>query len=346
MPRTAVILFNLGGPDSPAAVEPFLFNLFNDPAIIGAPGPVRYFLAKLISRRRAPIAREIYANLGGASPLLPNTQVQADALEASLGYGFKCFISMRYWHPMTGSAVRDVKAWGPDRIVLLPLYPQFSTTTSGSSIKAWQKAARRSGLVVPTTAVCCYPELSGFVEAVAARIEEAMAAGNELADYRILFSAHGLPEKIVEGGDPYQWQIERSVVSVIGRLFPGGRDPDFRVCYQSRVGPLKWIGPDLDTELRQAAVDKRNVLVVPIAFVSEHSETLVELDIEYREMARKLGIANYVRVPTVDAGAAYVSGLTEVVRSAAASEQGVMRGDHAPPCPERHSGCPLLEASQ
>lgn len=345
MQRTAVILFNLGGPDSPEAVQPFLFNLFNDGAIIDAPWPVRFFLAKMISRRRAPVAQEIYGNLGGASPLLPNTETQRDALELRLGGAYKCFISMRYWHPMTEATVLQAKAWGADKIVLLPLYPQFSTTTSGSSISVWKKASSRVGLDAPTTAVCCYPTQSGFVEAVGDRIREAVPAGRNLEDYRILFSAHGLPEKIVEGGDPYQWQVEQSVDAVVSRLFPGNDVPDFSVCYQSRVGPLKWIGPDLDTELRRAAHNKRDVLVVPIAFVSEHSETLVELDIEYAELARDLGIGSYVRAATVDATKAFIDGLASVVQSAAGADARVIRGDDASPCPARHSRCLLQEVS-
>ncbi|HEM46676.1 MAG TPA: ferrochelatase, partial [Alphaproteobacteria bacterium] len=167
--KIAVVLFNLGGPDSPDAVRPFLFNLFNDPAIIAAPGPLRWALAQLISRRRAPVAREIYANLGGASPLLANTKRQARAIEAAMaGDGeVRCFIAMRYWHPFAAEAARDAAAFGPDRIVLLPLYPQFSTATSGSAVADWRRAAAQAGLAAPTRTICCYPDDDGFVAAVA-----------------------------------------------------------------------------------------------------------------------------------------------------------------------------------
>ncbi|MEK9725618.1 MAG: ferrochelatase, partial [Rhodospirillaceae bacterium] len=172
MARVAVVLFNLGGPDSPGAVRPFLFNLFNDPAIIGLPGIARWPLAQLISRRRAPVAREIYAHLGGKSPLLELTEAQAAALKTAL-HGddeVEVFVCMRYWHPMSDAAAAAVKAFDPDEIVLLPLYPQFSTTTSASSLKGWDRAARRAGLDAPTHRVCCYPDDAGWIAAQAALI--------------------------------------------------------------------------------------------------------------------------------------------------------------------------------
>ncbi len=185
--RTAVVLFNLGGPDSPRAVRPFLFNLFNDPAIIELPQPLRWLAARLISRRRAPVAREIYRHLGGRSPLLENTERQARALEEELSRDtvdlgeVRVFIAMRYWHPRADRVASEVAAFAPDRVVLLPLYPQYSATTTGSSLGEWHGAAARAGLSVPTDAVCCYPEAPGMVEAmaaaIAARWPEAQAHG-------------------------------------------------------------------------------------------------------------------------------------------------------------------------
>lgn len=218
--RIAVVLFNLGGPDRPEAVRPFLFNLFNDPAIITAPAPIRWIIAQLISRRRAPVAREIYANLGGGSPLLANTIEQAEALSRALSANgdVRCFIAMRYWHPFADETAREVKAFEPDRVVLLPLYPQFSTTTSGSSFADWNRAARSAGLDAPTHVVGCFPRDTGFVSTVAgltaAAWQEASAAGSP----RILFSAHGLPKRVVEGGDPYQWQVEQSALAIAAEL--------------------------------------------------------------------------------------------------------------------------------
>ena len=154
--KTAIILFNLGGPDGPGAVKPFLFNLFNDPAIIRLPQPLRWLVAKLISGRRTPTAQMIYRQMGGGSPILANTEAQARALEAELGPDFKCFIAMRYWRPRAGEQVAAVKAWGPDRVLLLPLYPQFSSTTTASSVKEWREAAAKIGLTAPETVLCCY----------------------------------------------------------------------------------------------------------------------------------------------------------------------------------------------
>lgn len=321
MTRLAVVLFNLGGPDRPEAVQPFLFNLFNDPAIIRLPQPLRWGLATLISRRRAPVAAEIYRPLGGGSPLLPNTQAQAQALEQALdGMGtVKVFIAMRYWHPRSDETAAAVKAFAPDEIVLLPLYPQFSTTTTASSLKDWTASARRAGLAAPTRTVCCYATESGFIEAAAALIrpayEKAAAAGKP----RLLFTAHGLPQRVVDGGDPYQKQVEATAAAIVKRLaLP---DLDAVISYQSRVGPLEWLKPYTEDELQRAGADKVPLVVVPIAFVSEHSETLVELDITYREEALKLGVPLYERVATVGTQPAFIAGLAGLVRDARSTTQ-------------------------
>ncbi|MBL6957409.1 MAG: ferrochelatase [Rhodospirillales bacterium] len=320
MPKTAVVLFNLGGPDSLDAVRPFLFNLFNDPAIIGAPGLIRTLLAYFISTRRAPTAKKIYEQIGGRSPLLPQTENQAKALEETLnGNGaktFKVFVCMRYWHPMSDQAAAEVAAFAPDDIVLLPLYPQFSTTTTGSSIADWKRAAKAAGLSCPTRAVCCYPAEAGWVAAQAKAIGSALAEAAKNGPARLLFSAHGLPKKVVDKGDPYVWQVERTAAAVVRSL---GRDGlnrnglDWAVCYQSRVGPLEWIGPNIEDELKRAAADGVAVAVAPIAFVSEHSETLVELDIEYRQLAGQLDIPGYLRVPAVGVDADFIGGLAGLV---------------------------------
>jgi ferrochelatase len=306
MSRTAVILFNLGGPDRPEAVEPFLFNLFNDPAIIGAPGPIRWLIAKLVSKRRAPIAQAIYAKLGGRSPLVPETEAQAAALEAKLGPDYKVLIAMRYWHPFSDEAAKAAKDWGAEKVVLLPLYPQFSTTTTASSQYDWRRASRAAGLKVPIQPVCCYPEQPGLIAALADLTAKGCAG---LSKPRVLFSAHGLPQRVVDRGDPYPLQVLRTATAVAAAA---GQE-DWVVCYQSRVGPLKWIGPSLDEELAHAADDKVPVVVVPIAFVSEHSETLVELDVEYRHRAEVLGVPGYVRVPAVGCHPAFIGGLADLV---------------------------------
>ena len=311
--KIGVVLFNLGGPDSLEAVEPFLFNLFNDPAIIGAPTPIRYLLAKFISKRRAPLAQEIYRQLGGASPLVAETKAQASALGAALqarGLDAHVAIAMRYWHPFATKAVSELRQAGVEEVVLLPLYPQFSTSTTASSISDWHRAA--VGINLPSHTVCCYPTYPGFIAAHKTLIEKTLgdAGVTDLSRVRFLFSAHGLPERIVARGDPYPNQVEATVGAVAEAL---GGEIEAVVCYQSRVGPLKWIGPATEEELRRAGRDGKTVALVPISFVSEHSETLVELDIEYRHLAETAGVPRYVRVPTLSVAPAFIAALGELV---------------------------------
>jgi protoporphyrin/coproporphyrin ferrochelatase len=323
--KLAVVLFNLGGPDTPEAVEPFLRNLFSDPAIITLPAILRLPLARLVAARRAPIAREIYAKIGGRSPILEETEAQARALEAGLareGVEARAFIAMRCWKPFSDETARAVAAWKPDRIGLLPLYPQYSTTTTASSLKDWHRAAARAGLAAPDVKVCCYPDEPGFIEAEAALIREALAKRRMQWNYRLLLSAHGLPKRIVARGDPYQHQVEKSAAAIIAAL--GVENLDWSVCYQSRVGPLEWIGPATDAEIRRAGHEGKALIVAPIAFVSEHSETLVELDIEYAKLAAESGVPDYIRVPTVGTRGEFIDGLVRQVLRAVArnNEQG------------------------
>jgi len=310
--KTAIILFNLGGPDSLTAVKPFLFNLFNDKNIISAPQPIRFFLAKLISSRREKTAQDIYAHLGGYSPILPQTKAQADALQKKLGENYKVFIAMRYWHPFTEETIAEVKKYSPDKIVLLPLYPQFSTTTTESSILEWDKQAKKAGLSIPTEKIGCYWDNEGWIDSLANLVKKHYDAA--VTKYgtapRILFSAHGLPEKIVKKGDPYQWQVEQTCQKIADKI---GADKEWITCYQSKVGPLEWIKPATEAEIIRAGAEKKPLLIVPVAFVSEHSETLVELDIEYKHLAEKHEVPYYERVPTVGINEEFISGLAELV---------------------------------
>lgn len=338
--KTGIVLFNLGGPDGPEAVEPFLRNLFSDPAIISLPGIVRLPLARLIARRRAPFARAIYAHMGGRSPILEETQAQARALEAALGPDAKVVVAMRCWHPFSDGAAEALRRFAPDRIVLLPLYPQFSTTTSASSFLDWERAARKAGLTARTTRICCYPSNAGFIAAAAAKIRAAMENPAAGVSYRLLLSAHGLPKRTIEKGDPYQFQVERTAKSLVDAL--GIKDLDWTVCYQSRVGPLKWLEPSTDGEIRRAGQDGKGVVVAPIAFVSEHSETLVELDIEYRKLAREAGVPDYRRAGTVSADPAFIDGLSNLVRKALAD--GVCVNDNGGRiCPSASKFCGYRE---
>jgi protoporphyrin/coproporphyrin ferrochelatase len=337
MTRTAVVLFNLGGPDSLAAVRPFLSNLFSDPAIIALPQPLRGLVAWLIAWRRAPVARAIYERLGGASPLLANTEAQAQALETVLGAGYRVFCAMRYWRPLSQATVAAVKAWNPDEVVLLPLYPQFSSTTSGSSLKAWHLAADHAGLRAPCRALCCYPAEAGFIATLADELRRVLRQWPSGERRRVLFSAHGLPRKIVAAGDPYQWQVEHTVAALRAVL----ADPalDSVVCYQSRVGPLAWIGPLTDEEIRRAGNEGVGLIVVPVAFVSEHSETLVELDIDYRHLAEASGVPRYVRVASVGTAPDFIGGLARLVHQAR-SGAAPCPADGVRLCPARFSRCP------
>lgn len=333
--KTAVVLFNLGGPDSLEAVQPFLQNLFSDPAIISAPAIVRYPLARFIAARRAPLARNIYAHMGGRSPILPETEAQARAVEdalARLGHNAKCFIAMRYWRPFTAEAVAAVKAWAPEQIVLLPLYPQYSTTTTRSSLDAWREEAKRQKLSTPQHEVCCYPYEAGFVAALTANVKTGLDKTKADISYRVLFSAHGLPKRIVERGDPYQWQVEKTVEAVAAKL--SRKDVEIGICYQSRVGPLEWIGPATDAEIRRAGAEGKGVIVVPVAFVSEHSETLVELDIEYAKLARESGVRDYIRVPAVRTHPAFIEALASLVNLALGAKATVTCCAPGRICPE------------
>ncbi|HUB16868.1 MAG TPA: ferrochelatase [Acetobacteraceae bacterium] len=341
--RLAVVLFNLGAPDQPSAVAPFLRNLFRDPAILRVPPPVRGLLARLIAGFRLRPAQANYTLLGGSSPLLDLTRAQASALQAALAdWDVRCFIAMRYWHPFAEAAARAVRAWQPDQVVLLPLYPQYSTTTTGSSFADWHEAAATVGLAVATHAICCYATDPAFVAAVAALVRQAHADARSAlpaeVPLRVLFSAHGLPESIVAAGDPYQWQVEQTVAAVLASWDEQG--VDWAICYQSRATPQRWIAPSTIAEVERAARDKTAVLVVPIAFVSEHSETLVELDIEYRHLAERLGVPGYFRVPTPGVNVAFIAALAKAVGDAAAADPGVRSHPGARICPSRYRGCP------
>ncbi|MCP2671703.1 ferrochelatase [Maricaulaceae bacterium EIL42A08] len=340
--RIAVVLFNLGGPDGPDSVRPFLRNLFKDPAIIGAPGPIREALAWLISTTRTKEASENYAKMGGGSPLVPETEKQAAALTEALSGvmpddEIKCFLAMRYWHPFVEEAVEAVKEWVPDETVLLPLYPQFSTTTTGSSLKAWKDAGGPEARTV-----CCYPEQDDFITAHAKLIEEAYEKAGRPADPRILFSAHGLPEITIKKGDSYQWQVEQTVAKVVEKLPEDLKNHE--ICYQSRVGPLKWIGPSTEEAIERACSDGKHIFLTPIAFVSEHIETLVELDEEYAEFAEEFEARGYDRVAALGAHPYFIEGLKSLVIGALNGRVGLNPPNGAPVCPGKFKRCPCLEA--
>ena len=336
--KKAVILFNLGGPDSLNAVQPFLFNLFNDPAIISLPGILRYPLAKFISKRRTPVAKAIYAEMGGKSPILEETQSQADAIEEILKQEkdeYKCFIIMRCWNPRAVDVINKVKEFNPQQIILLPLYPQYSNATSGSSIKEWSDVCKKENLNVETKTICCYPTEKDFILSYANLIKEKINL-NKLSETTLIFSAHGLPENKIKQGDPYQWQVEKTVNHLVKKL--SVKNLNYVLSYQSRVGPLKWIGPSTEAIIKEEAKKKKIIVVVPVAFVSEHSETLVELDIEYKKLAVENGCVDYVRVPAVTVNKDFISSLKWSILSA--SNGGLFTSSIK--CPDKFKKCPRL----
>jgi ferrochelatase len=318
---------------------------------------VRWFLARLIAYRRAPIARAIYEKMGGRSPILPETEAQATALTDALvksapEHAWHVAIAMRYWHPFAAETAGAVASLAPDRVVLLPLYPQYSTTTTASSFADWSATAAAAGITVPTTRVCCYPEDEGFIAAVADLAAEGLARARAMAPgvpVRLLFSAHGLPKTVIAAGDPYQAQVEMSVAAVRDRLNRSGclAGVETVTCYQSRVGPLEWIGPATDAEIEKAGRAGAAIVVVPIAFVSEHSETLVELDIEYRHLAERAGAAAYIRVPTVGTSAPFIASLARLAVAASRRDEVVSGSKNVAlsrSCPDGYSCCCELEA--
>ena len=336
--KKAIILFNLGGPDSLDAVQPFLFNLFNDPAIISLPGIFRYPLAKFISKRRTSVAKAIYAEMGGKSPILEETQIQADAIEKILRHEkdeYKCFIVMRCWNPRAIDVIKKVKEFNPAQTILLPLYPQYSNATSGSSIKEWLDTCKKENLDSITKIICCYPTEKDFILAYANLIKDKINL-NKLSETTLVFSAHGLPENKIKQGDPYQWQVENTVNYLVRKL--SIKNLNYILSYQSRVGPLKWIGPSTETVIKEEANKQKIIIVVPVAFVSEHSETLVELDIEYKKLAVQNGSKDYIRVPAVTANQDFINSLKSSILSASDGElyTSSIR------CPKKFKKCPRL----
>lgn len=314
--KTAVILFNLGGPDSLKAVRPFLYNLFSDPDIFKFPlGRISQKLfAWMISRRRATEASKNYAAIGGKSPILENTQEQAIALQLLLAMEgeYDVFVCMRYWHPLTKEVVKELKQKKYEQVILLPLYPQYSITTTGSSINEFSRQCKKLNYKPGIKIIKQWYDSQLYQDAITADIKSALASITDATpeNTELLFSAHGLPKKIIAQGDVYQQQIEATVYAVNDKL----KWPNTTLCYQSRVGPLEWLQPyteDVITE--KADLGCKNMLVYPIAFTSDHVETLYELAIEYAKLAADAGITNYKVVPALNDHPDLIEALKELV---------------------------------
>ncbi len=313
MGKTGVVLLNMGGPDSLSAIQPFLYNLFSDPDIFRLPAPLQKPLAWLISRVRARKTRHYYELMGGRSPQREHTEEQARALQELLGEDYRVVIAMRYWHPFTKEALDTLFREDIARVVLLPMYPQFSRTTTGSSFKEFDRVFRTGGYPrVPVVKVESYHDHPLYIRAMAENIRENLP---DPEGYFFLFSAHSLPLYVIEEGDPYQKQTEETVRLVMEH-FP---NTEYALGYQSRVGPVKWLGPMTDELMEKLAGEGvRKLAVVPVSFVCEHSETLYELDHQYGKLAGALGIESYVRIPTLRTHPTFIRALKDVVQRAVA----------------------------
>ena len=348
MSKKAIVLLNLGGPSSLEEVKPFLFNLFYDKAIIGIINPFRYILAKYLSMKREKKSKDIYSKIGGKSPILEETILQARAIEEKMNKistesEYKAFVAMRYSKPGSEEVIKEVLRGGYGEIILLPLYPHFSTTTTESSFNDFVNKIPKfyTGKI---KAVCCYHQKPSFIKAHVELIKGALKKAKN-KKLRILFSAHSLPQKIIAKGDPYQWQIENSCQKIMAD--DELKNIDYVVCYQSKVGSLKWLEPSTESEIERAGAEKRSILLVPISFVSEHSETLVELDIDYKNLALKSGVGEYLRVKTLGITDEYIDGLvamTEAISSLESKERfQIYRAPEGQECPAQFCRCALKD---
>ena len=318
--RIGVVLFQLGGPDRLEAIEPFLYNLFCDPDIIDFPFARigRKPLAKLISTTRAKKVQHHYAVMGGASPIRRFTEQQALALQTRLnnaGVDARCFVAMRYWHPFTEEAITQLRQSQCDELVLLPLYPHYSGTTTGSSLNEWRRQYHDR---LPVHTIETFYTHNLYLDSLVEKIEEALSRFPDPAVPELVFSAHSVPVAVIENGDPYQRQIKETVELVMQR---GGWSNRHRLCYQSKVGASKWLQPSLHRTLKDLAADKvQEICVVPISFVSDHVETLGEIDHEAREEAASLGIQRFEMTSGLNDSPTFIDALADLVATAAGIE--------------------------
>jgi ferrochelatase len=312
--KTAVLLLQMGGPDSLDAVEPFLLNLFTDRDIIRiGPSLLQPLIARFIVRRRAPRVMENYRQIGGKSPLRELTEAQARSLEEQLGSGYRCFVAMRYWHPTTIEALAAIKREGISRIAALSLYPHYSRATTGSSINELKRVLEAAGVKFEVSYIDRFFDHPRYIDALVEKIEEGLAGFPDRSGVKLLFSAHSLPQSFIDDGDPYLAHIEETVRLVMARL----SGVQHHLAFQSRAGPVKWLEPSTDDMIKQLAAEGcRELLMVPLSFVSDHIETLHEIDIEYATEARHLGIADFRRIASLNSSPAFIDCLADLVRTA------------------------------
>ena len=325
-----VLLLNFGGPETTADVETFLRNLFSDTFGIrfGTPAFFQRFLAKKISKKRAPSVAEKYLEIGGGSPLVPTTKALVNHLSLELPQ-LNFHIAMRYTPPYTEDVILDLYRQGVKDLLLLPLYPHFSYATTGSSFYAISQTLRELEITpskMRFRSICCFYENDSYIEAQAEMVRRGLAQIPDNLDPVLLFSAHGIPEKYVDQGDPYQHQIQTSVDLILKKLNWKGH---YQLAYQSRVGPQKWLDPDVEEVLESYKDTKKALLVIPISFVSDHIETLHELDIEYKEIAEEFNIEHYYRAPVFNEDAVFIACLKKLIEEELSKSSCNWRGCYA-----------------
>jgi protoporphyrin/coproporphyrin ferrochelatase len=305
--KNVVIVFNMGGPNNLSEISSFLYNIFSDRNIINLQFCLRSIIARTISFIRTPYAKRMYSKIGGKSPILKNTYEQSDVLEKLLGSNYKVFVCMRYTRPKIYDIINQVISIHPKKIIFLPLYPQFSKATTLSFYLQWLEIVRN--INITTIKIINFFVMDDFIKALFDNTKNSTNSFSDIFSYRYLFTAHGLPKKNIRMGDPYQVQIELTANLLAKKL----GITDYVLCYQSRIGPVEWLGPSTYNEVIRAGKDNKGIVIVPISFTSENLETLYELDIYYKSIALKSGVKNYIRVPTVGANRDFISGLAKLV---------------------------------
>ena len=313
MNKTAVLLLQMGGPDSLDAIQPFLYNLFSDRDIIRiGPAFLQPTIARFISRRRSKKVSEYYKKIGGKSPIRELTRQQALELEKSLGDRHRCFVAMRYWKPFTDEALAAIRDEGISKVIALSLYPHYSRATVGSSVNELERVIAQTGIKLELSYIRSFYDHPLYIEALAEKVEKGLAGFADRSNVQLVFSAHGLPQSFIDSGDPYLEHIQ-TTVRLTMELFGG---ISHHLAFQSRAGPVKWLEPSTEAKIAElAAAGCRQLLMVPLSFVSDHIETLYEIDIQYKEEANALGISEFRRTEALNSSPAFIACLAELVRA-------------------------------
>jgi ferrochelatase len=315
MNKTAVLLLQMGGPDSLLAIEPFLYNLFSDRDIIRiGPAFLQPTIARFIARRRSKKVMEYYKKIGGKSPIRELTEQQGAELEAALGPDYRCFVAMRYSKPDTAEALVAIAREGITNVIVLSLYPHYSRATTGSSINELERELKKSAETFTHSYIRQFYDHPLYIVALAEKVEKGLAGFPDRSSVQLVFSAHGLPQSFIDSGDPYLEHIQATVRLTMEQF--GG--VSHHLAFQSRAGPVKWLEPSTEAKIAElAAAGCKQMLMVPISFVSDHIETLYEIGIQYREEANALGITDFRCTEALNSSPAFISCLAELVRGSA-----------------------------